>query len=87
MDNEIRTCFSLFVNHMRNTVKTLPDYDYNSMTSAQIAGELDVIYMKYILASSFTISDNSTGVVAYKHIKKMIGNDDLKKNMIKWKVK
>lgn len=78
MDNEIRICFSLFVNHMRTTVKNLTEYDYNSMTSQQIRGEIDVIFMKYILCSTFSVSDSSIGVVAYKHLKKMIDNDEMK---------
>ena len=77
MDTEIRTCFSLYVGYIKNTVKHLPDYDYNSMTIKQIRGELDIIYMKYILVSSF-ISETAIGVIGYKHIKKMIDDDDLK---------
>ncbi|QKF94374.1 hypothetical protein QKU48_gp0916 [Fadolivirus algeromassiliense] len=78
MDNEIRICFSLFVNHMKGNIKNLPEYDYNSMTIQQIRGEMDVIFMKYILNSSFSISDSSVGMVAYKHLKKMIDNDEMK---------
>lgn len=78
MDNEIRICFSLFVSHMKQTLKNLPEYDYNTITSQQIKSEMEVIYMKYILSSSFSISESSVGVVAYKHLKKMVDDNEKK---------
>lgn len=72
MEGEIKLCFNLFVNHMKSNVKDLRTYDASTMTVNQIRGEIDVIYMKYILCSSYSVSDSSIGVVAYNHLKKMI---------------
>ena len=72
MDNEIKLCFNLFVNHMKANIKDLKTYDASTMTVNQIRAEIDVIYMKYILCSSYSVSDSSIGVVAYNHLKKMI---------------
>ena len=72
MESEIKLCFNLFVNHMKSNIKDLRTYDSSTMTVNQIRGEIDVIYMKYILCSSYSVSDSSIGVVAYNHLKKMI---------------
>lgn len=78
METEIRTCFSLFVNHMRGTIKHLPEYDYDKLTIQQIRAEMEVIFMKYILSSSYSISETSVGFVSYRHLKKMIDSDETK---------
>ena len=84
MDNEIRICFSLFVGHMKSTLKNLPEYEYGAMAIQQIKAELEVIYMKYILLSSFSISESSVGVVAYRHLKKMIEYDEMKTKYVNY---
>jgi hypothetical protein len=76
MENEIKMCFSLFVNHMKANIKDLRSYDVGAMTINQIRAEIDVIYMKYILISSYSVSDSSIGVVAYTHLKKMIDGNN-----------
>jgi hypothetical protein len=83
METEIKTCFGLFVKHMRSTIKNLPEYDIDNLTIQDIRGEIEVIYMKYIMASSFLISETSVGVLAYKHLKQMIDGNDINEKIIK----
>lgn len=80
MENEIRMCFYLWTTHMKNTIKDLRNYDTTNMTVNQIKAETDIIYMKYILASSYSISDSSVGVISYNHLKKMIECSNTEKN-------
>jgi len=83
-ESEIKLCFNLFVNHMKCNIKELRTYDVPTMTINQIRAEIDVIYMKYILCSSYSVSDSSIGVVAYNHLKKMI--DGSNKNTLMHKL-
>ena len=83
MDKTIKTCFCLYVNHMKNIVKNLNEYDYSVLTLNEIRDELNIIYIKYILSSPYSISDNSIGIVAYKHIKKMLDEESSKTKYIK----
>lgn len=78
MEPSIKNCFNLFVQYMKSSaLKDLRNYDTSSMTVEQIRAEIDIIYMKYILVSSYTLSDTAVGVVAYKHLKEMIdGNEN-----------
>lgn len=78
MEQSIKHCFNLFVQYMKSSaLKDLRNYDTNNMTVEQIRNEIDIIYMKYILASSYTLSDTAVGVVAYNHLKNMIdGNEN-----------
>ena len=80
MDNEIRKCFFLYLNHIKSTIKGLQDYDIQNMTILQIRAQIDVIHMQYILTSSFSVSETSPCVIGYKHLKEMIdGNcNDIK---------
>lgn len=91
MENSIKYCFKLFVQYMKtSSVKDLKTYDTGNMTIEQIRAEIDVIYMKYILASTYTISETAVGTVAYKHLKEMIdGNENkqLKHEIDELKVK
>ncbi|ARF12408.1 hypothetical protein Klosneuvirus_5_78 [Klosneuvirus KNV1] len=78
MENSIKYCFNLFVQYMKtSSVKDLRNYDTSTMTIEQIRSEIDIIYMKYILASTYTLSDSAVGTVAYRHLKEMIdGNEN-----------
>lgn len=78
MEHSIKYCFNLFVQYMKtSSVKDLRNYDTSTMTIEQIRAEIDIIYMKYILASTYTLSDTAVGTVAYRHLKEMIdGNEN-----------
>jgi len=72
MSNEIKQCFQLFATYIKmNNIKTLDSYNTDTMTIPEIKATLNVIYMKYILAS-FSISPSSNIVFAYVHLIKMI---------------
>jgi len=78
MENSIKHCFNLYVQYMKtSSLKDLRGYDTSTMTIDQIRVEIDIIYMKYILASTYTLSDTAVGTVAYRHLKDMIdGNEN-----------
>lgn len=77
--NNIRTCFMLYVNHLRSQRKDLVTeaYNYETLTDQQIRSQLDILHMKYILSSSFTLNDSSPCMVAYKHLKSMIDGNSI----------
>ena len=77
MESEIKTCFCLYLNHIKSNIKNVQDYDVSKMTITQIRSQLNIIHMQYILtSSSYSVSEASPCVVAYKHLKKMIDVDD-----------
>lgn len=77
MESEIKTCFCLYLNHIKSNIKNVHDYDVSKMTISQIKSQLNIIHMQYILtSSSYAVSEASPCVVAYKHLKKMIDVDD-----------
>lgn len=90
MEAPIKICFNLFAQYMKATIKDLRNYDTSNMSIEQIRGEIDIIYMKYILASTYSLSDTAVGSVAYKHLKDMIDkneNRQLKQELDELKVK
>lgn len=78
MENSIKHCFNLFVNYMKtSSLNDLKKYDTTIMTIEQIRAEIDIIYMRYVLVSTYSLSDSAVGTVAYKHLKEMIdGNEN-----------
>lgn len=82
MENEIRTCFSLFVHHLKNSIKNLPEYKYDELSIPQIKAELNILYMKYLLNSTYLNSEKAIVITAYKHLKNMI-NDNKNDNNFK----
>jgi hypothetical protein len=83
MSNEIKLCFESYVKYMKsNHLKTLNTScleELSLMTSSQISSELDLIHIQYILSQTYSISETSAPVVAYKHLKRMIDTDDINK--------
>jgi len=74
MEKEIRTCFGLYLSYMRQHIKNLKEYDIDSMSVSDIDASLDVIYMQYIVTSSYSISKTSPGLIAFNHLKEIIKN-------------
>jgi len=66
----IRICFDMFVDHLRKSNKEMPPYE--DLTLREMKDALNVMYMQYILANSFTVSNNSVTVIAYHHLLGMI---------------
>lgn len=79
IEQEIKTCFTLYLNYMKSQIKNLKGYNVDEMSISQIRIQLDVIHMQYIV-SSFSISKTSTGYVSYMHLKQMIDNYTITKS-------
>lgn len=78
MDNEIRSCFCLYLHYMKSNIKNLQDYDIQNMTISQIKAQLEFVHMQYILTtSSYSLSETAPAIVAYKHLKQMIEGDHI----------
>ena len=78
MENEIKMCFCLYLNHIKLNVKNIQDLDVSSMTIDLIRSQLNIIHMQFILTSpSYSISETSPSFVAYNHLKKMIDGEDI----------
>lgn len=78
MESSIKHCFNLFVRYMGTMIKDIKTYDTTTMTVEQIRYEIDIIYMKYILVSTYTISETAVGTVAYKHLRDMVDKTEIK---------
>lgn len=78
MENEIKTCFSLYLNLIKGSLKNIREYDISDMTISNIRSQLDVIHMQYIVtSSSYSISESSPSMIAYKHLRNMIDTNDI----------
>lgn len=91
MEYPIKHCFNLYVQYMKtSSLKDFRQYDTSTMTIEQIRAEIDIIYMKYILVTSYTLSDTAVGSVAYRHLKEMIDgheNKQLRQEVDELKIK
>ncbi len=74
MDQEIKLCFTLYLNYMKSQIKNLKSYNIDDMTIAQIRIQLDVIQMQYIIGS-FSISKTSIAYAGYIHLTQMIDSN------------
>lgn len=74
MEKEIRTCFGLYLNYIKQHIKNLREYDIDAMSISDMDAQLDVIHMQYILTSSYSLSKTSPGLIAYNHLKTVIRN-------------
>jgi len=73
MENNIKVCFTLFVNYLRTHggLKDIPEYDVDKISLDVLTDLVDVLYMKY-LTSSYGLSSTSTVPSAYNHLINMI---------------
>lgn len=76
MEKEIRICFKLYLNYIKQYVKHLQEYDVNEMSVSDIDSQLDVIHMQCIIASGYSISKTSPCIIAFNHLKKMIADNN-----------
>lgn len=72
METSINMCFLLYVTRMRQHVKNLKEYDCNGMTMFDIQNEADVIYMKYLTGSPYSITEASPEVCSYRQLCSML---------------
>jgi hypothetical protein len=72
MLSTIKICFSLYSENLKNIIKSDKVYDLESMDIQEIESEINIIHMKYILTSIYSISTTSTQYNAYIHMINMI---------------
>lgn len=83
MNREIRTCFGLYNNYIKTIVKPIDEYtsaEIDDMSIDDIRTFANVLHMKYIL-SSYSISETSTAMIAYKHLTSLIDKNTLLNKM------
>jgi hypothetical protein len=76
MDKQIQVCFRLYFNYMKSQIKHLHELDIESMSVVDIKGQLEIVYMQYIIASNYSISETSPYTVGYKQLKNMISESN-----------
>ena len=81
MLSTIKTCFGLYYDNFKNIIKSDIVYDVDNMSVEEIDAQVDIIYMKYITMSSFSISLTSIQVVAYTHMKNVISSYKVSMNV------
>ena len=74
MEKEIRTCFGLYLNYIKQHIKNLKEYEVDIMDTSDIECQLNIVHMQYILTSSYSVSKTSPALMAYCHLKEMIRN-------------
>lgn len=72
MISTIKICFTLYYENLKKVIKSDTIYDIESMSIRDIETEIDIIHMKYILSSPFSVSHNSVQYAAYLHIDTLI---------------
>jgi len=72
MLNTIKICFSLYSNNLKSVTKDNTEYDVDNMTIDEIESAIDILHMKYILTSLYSISATSIQIMAHTHMKNMI---------------
>jgi hypothetical protein len=79
MEYQIKTCFSLYLNYMKNKIKMPLNYNVDEMIISDIRSNLDVIYMHFIMSPNlFNFENNNPGIMGYDHLVKMIDNFERK---------
>lgn len=81
MLSTIKICFGLYYDNFKNIIRSDVIYDVDNMSVEEIEAQVDIIYMKYITMSSFSISKTSIQSVAYTHMKNVIYNYKLSINV------
>ena len=75
MEKEIKICFAMYCKYMMSIIKLDKNYTdeiINNMTIDNIKTDINIINMKYIIGSVYSISESSIAILAYKHIKSLI---------------
>ena len=84
MEDEIRTCFGMYSKFISGVIKLdkiYTDEIISRMSMEQIKTELNIMHMKYIVNSVYSISESSIGSIAYKHMKQLI-DDHFSQNRV-----
>ena len=72
MLSTIKICFSLYYENLKTIIKSDNVYDLETMNIEDIESEVNIIHMKYILTSIYSISQNTIQWVSYTHMINMI---------------
>lgn len=70
MESTIKSCFEIYQNNLKSIHNTT--YTPETMTIEEIENTIDLIHMKYIMASTYSISKSCIQCVAYNHLKSLI---------------
>lgn len=68
----IKICFSLYSDNLKIIVKDNTMFDVETMTIDEIDAAVDILHMKYILTSLYSVSLTSIQYMAYAHMKTII---------------
>jgi len=75
MDKEIKICFGMYYNYINSiiklTVECIPD-NVDGMSVDEIRSYANILHMKYILSSSYSVSESSIAIISYKHLTGLI---------------
>lgn len=74
----VRECFLLFVNSLKSKNITFAVDEINNMTHTQIKQQCHLIYMQYLVSNTYSVSDTSIVVHAYRHMIEIL--DDFSKD-------
>ncbi len=72
MELTIKICFTLYSEYIKPLIKSNIVYNVDNMSIEEIDSEVDIIHMKYILTSIYSISPTSIPTISYLHMKSMI---------------
>ncbi len=72
METTIKICFTLYSDYLKPLIKSDTVYNIDNMTIDEIDSEVDIIHMKFILTSKYSISPTSIPSISYLHMKSII---------------
>lgn len=72
MENTIKECFKVYYNNLKNVIKSDTIYEIDNMSIMDIDNEIDMIHMKYIMTSTYSVSKSCIQCVGYNHLKSVI---------------
>ena len=81
LEGNIRKCYTLYVSFLKANIKNLESTDQEDISIEQIDNQLDVLHMRYILSHAYSLSPDSVGMMAYRHLKQMIEEYNIKSTL------
>lgn len=80
MDKDIRICFELYLQHINVLIKSETNLDtemINKMSIDEIRTLANILHMKFILSSTYSLAETNVSVIAYKHLINLIDKNIL----------
>ena len=81
LESNIRKCYTLYVSFLKANIKNLENIDQDDISIEQIDNHLDVLHLRYILSHTYSLSPDSVGMMAYRHLKQMIEEYNIKSSV------